>query len=214
MQLCYASVRKLVDAINQIHYNSDMQSNYFHKSCNKTVKRFYEDFDLLPKELKELLWDLPYMPDFDDLRHAWDLYEKGSSFDDLYKFLNVYEEDRKEDKLRAAREAKAKRDQERRDRYSRKFGTRRVDVYKITKVGEPRGDKHDRLIQRVSEEDAMRLLSQRKENKDVKQVTPRTIYTYIGTKEVPVDAPEPYHKELPPQSISKMLHNSGGKPTR
>ncbi len=188
-----------------------MQTNYFHKSCNKTVRRFYEDFDLLPKEIKEILWDLPYSPNFDDLRAAWELVEKNSTFEDLYKILNVFEEQRKQDKLEAAKAAKLQREQERRDRLNKKWGTRRVDVYRVTKVGELRGDKHDRLVKRVTEEEAMKLLSQRQENKDVKQITPRTIYTYVGTKEVPVNAPEPYHKELPPQALSKMLHNSGGK---
>ena len=36
------------------------------KGCPSLVKKFYDDFDLLPYEIKEILWNQSKTPDFDD----------------------------------------------------------------------------------------------------------------------------------------------------
>lgn len=188
-----------------------MNNNYFHKSCNKTVRKFYEDFDLLPKEIKEMLWYGNYSPDFDDLRAAWDLAQETGSFESLFKTLNVYEEDRKRNKLEAARLAKLERDKKRRERWQRKWNdyAKHVDVYRVVKVNE-RVDKHARLAHLLTDEEATKALCARNENKDVVSAA-RYVYQFVGTKKVEDVKPEEYHKELPPQALPKMLHNAGGK---
>ena len=64
----------------------------YSKSCNKTSMKFYDDFDLLPREMKEILWHQPLMPTFEDLKTAWELAENTIPFEDMINNLHVFEE--------------------------------------------------------------------------------------------------------------------------
>lgn len=185
-----------------------MQANYFHKGCNKTVRRFYEDFDLLPRSAKELLWYGNNSPDFDDLKVAWEIAGESFSIENLLK-LNCFEKERKEAELAAAR---AKREAKRREkadarRVKWRSGTGHYIWQKVNHVG----DKHARLIQIVSDEQAMKLLTTRVETKDVVPAGPTWRRVYVPGPVTKQEEELKFMEFEPKQHICKMLHNSGGK---
>jgi hypothetical protein len=185
-----------------------MKNNGFAKSCSKTARRFFEDFDLLPWEVKELLVYGGRMPNFDDLKEAWKLAEellrkKGFKPEDLLK-LHCFEEEAKEARKKGL---KKKREQAlaNRDRRYQKWYQRGVQE-RLVVVRRP---KDERLIKKVSEEEAARLLTTRKENRDVK-VTENT--AFVGYY-VPVKKSEPVADKKPSATmnarvgIGKAFHN-------
>jgi hypothetical protein len=182
--------------------------DYFSKSCNKTSKKFYQDFDKLPKEIKALLWSQPNMPTFEDLRTAWELVESIPENQKLD--LHVYEEERKvANKL----EAERKREQKRKDRINARLKNRRIPVYDFQKV--IHDPKQARLVQRVTEEEAVKLLATRKNNNDMKIIEPEPTYkrTFIGYRdEVVKNNPEVeikyYDGEKQKLALSKQMHNA------
>lgn len=161
-----------------------------------------------------MLWDLPYMPDFDDLKSAWLLAQDTFvSFEELLK-RHCMEEERKAEAKRQAELKKQKKLSDRADKWRSKYMRR--NTYNITNIDHSQ-DKHGRLIKTVSEEEAMKLLATRKENKDVK---PAIEYkrTLIASERVlrpepPKTTEEVNARDNKPQTISKVFHNAGGKPT-
>lgn len=185
-----------------------MKRTPFSNSCNPASKKFFEDFDLLPKEVKEILWNSAKPPTFEDLKAAWELAGESFSIEKLKQTLNVFEEERKEakkkrreDKLKQARLEKVERNNRRREKYRK---TTFVPVYKTV-----RNDKHGRLVERVKLEEAVKMLSNRKE---VKEIRPAGTYqVLVGWKEVkkePDPLKEPPKKEEPVLHITKQFHNS------
>ncbi len=183
-----------------------MDKNYFHKACNKTSKKFFEDFDLLPAKYKELLWYQNGTPDFDDLRAAWEL--SGEDYLSNVLKLNSF---KKERQAKEVEEARAKRDKLRAERFNRRR-SKYVQVYKYVKVDHT-GDKHGRLVQMIKDEEAAKLIASRKENKDVVAAGPLVVQKFVGWKKVDHKEPEkPSYKEINyPQHICKQQHNAGGK---
>lgn len=187
---------------------SKMIPTPFSRSCNKTIRAFYEDFDMLPREFKEMLWNNPTSPDFDDLKAAWELASAETSLKDLINRVNVLKPS-KEELARLHRLEKERKKEEIRNKKRKYYEFRPI-------LGAPRlkdDPKHARFVQRVSDEEAMRLLARRKENKDVVAYTPY-ISPIIGYEKVMVVIdpntipPEKFEK---PQHIAKMMHNAGGK---
>lgn len=186
-----------------------MKSTPFSKSCNKTVRRFYEDFDMLPYELKEMIWNNPASPDFDDLKAAWELASEKTSLNDLIYRVNVLKPSKEEQKEINRKERQRKKEEQTRQNRKTHYNEFRAIL------GAPRlkdDPKHARFVQRVTEEEAMKLLAKRKENKDVVAYNPyvRPIIGYEKVKVV-ID-PNTIPPEKPGhQHIAKMLHNAGGK---
>jgi hypothetical protein len=185
-----------------------MKSNYFHKSCNKTSRRFFEDFDLLPTEVKRLLSFGPTCPTFEDLREAWKLAGETFSLDKVLEQLNIFEEERKQKKVEEARIQKEKKKEERAkarwEAYRKKYYGDQVYTRIVV-----RRKKDERLIQKVSEETAVKMLSERKENKDVKIIPEVTVYdVYAGHKKK--QEKELKFMEFSPvkNSLGKQMHNS------
>lgn len=154
--------------------------NYFSRSCNPTSRKFFEDFDLLPKEAKELLWAMPQMPTFEDLKLAWDISAETFSIDKLKTALHIYEEERKAEKKRNADEERERKRRERANSYFDKY-RKRTPLYEMVRR-EPRA-KDMKLIERVSEEKAVTLLAQRKNGDDKPIAQPHWERRFIGYKE-------------------------------
>lgn len=187
-----------------------MHADYLHKSCNKTSRKFFEDFDLLPAEFKALLWYQNGTPDFDDLRAAWQL--SGENYLDSTLKLHSF---KKERQAKEIEDARAKRDKLRSDRYNKRLskyrGSQYVQVY--DRVVVDRSDKHGRLVALVKDEQAAKLLAERKENKDVIPAGPVVVRRFLGWKKVePTEPKKPEYKEINyPQHICTQMHNAGGK---
>lgn len=184
-------------------------SNYFAKSCNKTSKKFFEDYDQLPAEVKRMLYTQSSMPTFEDLKIAWELVAEMEKVDPGQTDLNVFEEERKEFKKKEAdrlREAKRRAKQaERMAKYTRR------PVYEMRRV-EP-DPKNARLVQRVTEQEAVAKMASRSENKDVKIISPNEFKrVFVGYRDEIVKAnPEQEINYLPDgvsHSLSKQMHNA------
>lgn len=184
-------------------------SNYFSKSCNKTAKAFFEDYDKLPAEIKRMLYSQNRIPTFEDLKAAWEIVADLDKIEPGKTDLNVFEAERKEYKKKEAdrlREAKRRAKQaERMQKYTRR------PIYEMRRV-EP-DPKNARLIARVSEQEAVRLMASRAENKDVKIVSPVEYKkVFIGYRdEIEKANPEKEIKYLPDgisNSLSKQMHNA------
>ena len=195
-----------------------MIPNYFHSSCNKTVRKFYEDFDLLPPSAKELIWHENAAPNFDDLKAAWQLAGESFKLEDLLK-LHSFEEERKAEQKRLYKLEQQRKKQElieaRKDRYDRKhklgkYATK-VQVYQRVRMKGKKIKDNSRLIKLVSDEQALKLLTQRKENKEIVAAGSYYVNRFIGwedKKDIP-EKPEPeYAKFEPEQHICKAFHNS------
>ena len=176
----------------------------YSKTCNPTVKKFYEDFDLLPREIKQELWAQSKMPTFDDLKAAWKLAQETITLDKMFNNLYVFEEERKAAKKAAADAKRAALKAEKQNaRYKNRM--ERYAVYKTVRVHSP---KDTRLIEAVSVEEAMRRLANRKENKDVVAAGPMIKRVFQGFKteaEIKKEDIKPM-KEVP-LHICKQLHN-------
>lgn len=192
-----------------------MQTNYLHKQCSSTSKKFFHDFDLLPTPVKELLWYSPKCPDFEDLKEAWRIAGEQFKINLLNSKLGLFafEEERKaesDEENRKKREAKKREKlEERMKRLRKKYQVDSTTVY----VKRTRDDtsKHGNLIRRVmSDQEAASLLTRRKENKDVSSASK----TYYEAVIVPVakapkeEAPLNFAPTLPNQSPLKQWHNS------
>jgi hypothetical protein len=170
----------------------------------------------LPREIKEILWELPYTPDFDDLKDAWKLAEDQKGKEWLIRTLNCFEEERKIEDKRRADAKRAERAAERARKLSGKWQSRYERVYGLRKVDHS-NDKHGRLVQLVKDEDAMKLMSQRKETREVKAATTYE-RVYLGTRKIDIqDRPTAQEEEdrRPAKVVHlcKALHNAGGKPS-
>jgi hypothetical protein len=179
-----------------------------------TQRKFLEDFDLLPREVKELLWDHPVMPDFDDLKDAWSLVEKDPRFKDIFMRLNINAALRKLEVKRLADLNREQRANAKRNKWHDKWRqrhekTRVAAVYQVYTVD----PKQARLVQRVTEEEAAKLLTSRKEAKDVQ---PATVRVFQGYKRLPPEKVEELKAskeefQMPkPVSIIKAFGNAGG----
>lgn len=186
-----------------------MERTPFHKSCNKTSRRWFEDYDLLPSEVKKLLQESPKCPDFDDLKEAWKLAEellreKGFKLEDLLR-LNCFEEEAKE----ARKEALARKKREAKEIEKQRRYQARVSRY-LPKTGVVlvRRAKDQRLVNLVTEEEAARLLTTRKEHKDftAKDAAVKYDAYFVPTKE----AEEAPAKKEPPKQIRTSLGKAWG----
>lgn len=184
-----------------------MTSNYFSKTCNKTSKKFFEDFDLLPREIKMMLCHQNRMPTFEDLKAAWELASEEFSIDKLKTNLNVFEEERKEWKKNEAKREKEAKRQERINKQMEKY--RRRPVYEL--VRKEVRPKDAKLIA-ISEEEAVRRMANRAENKDVTFGGNILTKRFVGYKdELLKENPDMEIKYMEigaPNHISKQMHNA------
>lgn len=201
-----------------------MRNTPYSKSCNKTVRRFFDDFDLLPRELKEMIWDSPYTPDFDDLKAAWQLAEETGSFEHLLNRIKCLDQPKEKEPKKTKEERQRELANRRMNKYVEKRERERAKrggmlaVYRTVRVDHT-NDKHARLIKVVSDEEAMRLLSLRKETADIKPAVTyhRVFVGYVDPNQKEKDRNSkrgdktPPTKDAAPLHITKQLHNAGGK---
>jgi len=154
--------------------------NYFSRSCNPTSKKFFEDFDLLPRDVKMMLCHQGTMPTFEDLKVAWEIAAEQFSIDKLKTDLHVFEEERKAEKKRLADEKRRQKQLERSNRYWDKH-RKRTPLYEMVRK-EPRA-KDMKLINIVSEEKAVALLAARKNGDEKPIAQPHWERRFIGYKE-------------------------------
>ncbi len=182
--------------------------SHFHKKCNGTIRKFFEDFDQLPYELKEIIWNQPQPPTFDDLKAAWQLAEEMGHTEEN---VHVLRKDRKEQK---ARDRKAAREAKRAEVNLRRMNLRRSryrTIYKKVRI-DKRDDKHARLV-RLLPEEAMEVMARRNHVDDIEEATGWK-WIPVGRAKVtdnPEEAVEYFESERPPQSLSKMMHNAVGR---
>jgi hypothetical protein len=184
----------------------------YSKSCPQTIRKFYDDFDLLPAEIKALIWDSPFMPGEDELKVAWQLAAEDSTLAALINKVNCLKPTAEELKARAEAERQRKKEQ-------KHNGLLRRYTYKEPIYGKARlkdvDPKQNRLVMRVSEQQAAELALKRNENKDVKPasyyVRPVIGYTNVTINVKDDELRKPPTKDDKPQHILKILHNAGGK---
>lgn len=183
----------------------------YHRTAGKMVRRFYDDFDLLPYEMRQMLANQERMPNFDDLKAAWELAGETMDITDIRRFLFSFEEEVKaENKIAADAERERKRREKAAERYKRRYGDRYDyrPVYRDRLMR--RNDKHDRLVQIVQGEAAVKALTTRKENKDVVKI-PQSDYfikrEVVGYEKVKVEPEVKYQENLKETHIVKALHN-------
>lgn len=183
----------------------------YHRTTGKMVRRFYDDFDLLPYEMRQLLANQERMPNFDDLRAAWDLAAETMDITDIRRYLHSFRVENREERKRLS---DMEREQKRRDRAAERHRRRYGDRFSYQPVYRDRlmkrNDKHDRLVQLVTDEEAVKALTTRKENKDVVKV-PQSDYfikrEVIGYKKVEIKPETAYQENLKETHIAKALHN-------
>jgi hypothetical protein len=189
-----------------------MKATPYTRSCCKTIRQFYDDFDALPRAVKELLWDGSFQPTMDDLKAAWEIAAADKSLADLIKEINCMKPSKEELKARAD----AERERKKREKSEARWAKRRPYYETRPIYGQAKlNPKHARLVGLViSEQEAAKMLANRKENADVNLV-PMYVCPIIGYERVKmVDTNTiPPEKPEPPQSIIKMMHNAGGRKT-
>ena len=151
-------------------------ANGFRKSCNPTVRKFFEDFDLLPREIKQMLYEQNRMPNADDLKAAWELVEqdKTPGMDRIMRNLHCFEEERKAEREKRREEEKAAKLKARQDRWSNRLRRNNNRVEVLVRVDpRKRQDRHANLVRTVmTEQELERALTRRAENKDVQNAQP------------------------------------------
>lgn len=185
----------------------------YHRTAGKLVRRFYDDFDLLPYEMRQMLANQERMPDFDDLRAAWDLAGETMDITDIRRYLHSYEEEVKaENKIAADKAREQKRREKAAERHKARYGHRSQydyrPVYRDRLMRRP--DKHDRLVQIVQGEAAVKALTKRKENKDVVRAPLSEFFIkreVVGYEKVKVEPEVKYQENLKETHIVKALHN-------
>lgn len=177
----------------------------YSRSCNKTSRKFYDDFDLLPKNIKEILWKQTTMPTFEDLKAAWELAQETLSLNDIISNLHVFEEERKALKKKTAEEKRKQKFHDKWAKRQQKYANR-IAVYQQYRVSER--PKDQKLIAAVTAEKAAKMIAERKENKDVKPAGNLIVTKFVGYKtqeEVKKEEIKPL-KEIP-LHICKQFHN-------
>lgn len=192
-----------------------MNGTPYHRTAGKMVRRFYDDFDLLPYEMRQMLSNQERMPNFEDLKAAWELAGEMMDITDIRRFLYSFEEEVKaENKIAADKERERKRREKalerQRNRYDHRTSYDYRPVYRDKLM--KRDDKHDRLVQIVVDEAAVNALTTRKENKDVVKANPAPFFIkreLIGYEKVPknVEPEVVYQENLKETHIIKALHN-------
>jgi hypothetical protein len=187
-----------------------MNGTPYSRSCCKTVKKFFDDFDMLPIEYKQLLWDGASTPGFDDVKLAWELASADKSLADLIKQVSCMKPTKEEKKAQADRERERLKNERRQNRKHSYYETRAI-------LGKPQlrtlDPKQARLVLRVTEEELEKMLVRRREGKDVR-VYSEYVRPILGYERVKVEIDPntiPPEKKEPPQQLIKMMHNAGGK---
>jgi hypothetical protein len=184
-----------------------MQTNYFHKECNKTSRKYFEDFDLLPREVKELLWFSPRMPGPDELKEAWKLAGELFNLETLMMTTNSFETERKEEQAaRNRREREERKAANHRSRFNRRYG---VATFKYVKQLRDVDPKQARLVMRVTEEELARRLVSREENKDIQPASKYVVFQkFTGYTKKESKAEISPDKKVIKQDLTKQWHNS------
>lgn len=179
--------------------------NYMRPGCNPTSRKFFEDYDLLPLEVKKLIMYSPTLPTFDDLKAAWDIAGQMWNLEDVKAQLHIGEEEREERKRAEAARKKREREEAKKAKYRNKYFGRQLYTQIVV---DHSADKHGRLIARVSDEEAARMIANRKENKDVKPAGKAIVNVYVGrTKEEPKKDETIYQPKEVKTHITKQWHN-------
>lgn len=185
-------------------------TNGFRKSCNPESRKFFEDFDLLPVEIKQMLWDQPRGPTPEDLKAAWELVEQDKSIsgiDRIIQNLNCFAERRKEEKKKRREEAKRQAELERSSKWMNRFNRRRVEIM-VRVDPRKRQDKHGNLVRMVmSEQELASAMSKRTEAKDIKLAEPYWERRFVEPKELK-DKELNFLENEPKDSVIKALHNA------
>ena len=184
-----------------------MRDTPYSKTCSKTSRKFFDDFDLLPSEIKHMLDYGPTCPDFDDLRAAWELLQESGTVQNIINRIRCLPKLEKPKSTRYQRrlEAKSKRAQ----------ATQQERP--VLAGNSPRSDKHARLVLRVTQEQAAALLNRRQETRDIEPA--RYCYEWVPRvdpfKRAKLRNARKGDKLLPEKvirdSIAKSMHNAGGK---
>lgn len=179
--------------------------NYMRPGCNPTSRKFFEDYDLLPIEVKKLLMYGPTMPTFDDLKAAWEIAAQTWNLESVKAQLHIGEEEREEARRADRERKKREREEAKRDKWLNKYVGRQQ--YSRIVVDHSK-DKHGRLIKRITDEEAARLIAKRKENKDVQPAGKAIVNLYVGrTKEEPKKDETQYQSKEIKTHITKQWHN-------
>lgn len=185
----------------------------YSKTTCKTIRKFYDDFDLLPSHIKEMLYNGNSCPTQEDIRAAWELVESETKggLGSIYNILHVFEEDRKQKEIE---EARRKREQARQEKYNKKYNRHRNRFVEVMTLVNPRNrnDKHGNLVRKVvSEQQLEEMLAKRKQNDYVKNASPYWVRSFKKIEEVEKDSEIKYMENEPQVSIFKAMHNAGGK---
>ena len=170
-------------------------------------KDFYTLFDPLPRPLKEMLWLQDRMPTKEDVLAAWDLTEEDGSYKEKTDEIKrgIFKEGKIKNRKRIeAKEAKRKKEEERRNKFydrSHKRTPRFVTEYVVI---DKRKDKHGRLVRLFSKDELEKKIASRIENKDITPViyiVPKVVPEKKANKELKFLEKEPNSHQL------KVWHN-------
>ena len=185
-------------------------ANGFRKSCNPTVRKFFEDFDLLPHEIKQMLFEQDRMPNQDDLKAAWELVEedKTPGMAKIFQNLHCFEEERKADREKRREEQKEAKRREREDRWSKRLRRHNSRIEVMVRVDpRKRMDKHANLVRTVmTEQELERALTRREENQNVQHAQPYWVRKWVEPKEIKEKQLD-FMENEPTDSMIKALHN-------
>lgn len=175
-----------------------------HPQCAEASRLFFKDYDALPYEIKQMLFEGNKCPDFDDLKAAWELAALTEPLDEDFNGLHVFEEERVEARANKIEEKRRERERAKMDKQLAKYrrkDARKTYVYEVRE----RTVSDERLVAMVKAEQAANMLTKRKENVEIESAA----HKYYVKREMKKG--EEVQKVEPPriqQSASKQWHNA------
>ena len=172
--------------------------------------KFFESYDLLPREYKSMIYDSISTPTMEDLETIWKMVEETRSFNDLFReYAKKYnpEEWKKikdNEKAEYDRKKRLEVEERNRERWDRKLKNHGLDGRWITTtVRNPDyldpSDKNNRLVQRVAAEKALDMITK----KEAKLVNVSDQYVNRTTW-VPYKSREEREREARQMEINKL----------
>lgn len=191
----------------------DVTKTPYSKSCNKTIKEFYDDFDLLPSEYKAILQESPTMPTHEDLKLIWEMVaEEQPSIQDIINRVKCIPKPPPAREMTAREKREAKRAENRQRRLNQQNGAR-VACYGYRRIGSDNPNLSGSLKTFVSEREAAAAIAKRKQNNSLKFVGNNLVErVFLGYKpKERYTGGEKPDKKVVKDHISWAMHNAGGK---
>lgn len=192
----------------------DITRTPYSRSCNKTVREFYDDYDLLPSEYKKVLQESPTMPSPEDLKLIWEMVaEEQPSIQDIINRVKCLPKPPPEKVLTERQKRDLRREENRQKRLAQQRASS-VARYGHRRLGSDNPNLSGSLKVLVSEREAAEALARRKQRDHISfsgnNLVERVFLGYEKPKARYTGGDKP-DKKVIQDHISMAMHNAGGK---